>query len=100
MSSKMASAFSMSQAGAWKRYSKLFFRIQQAPRLEAHLMRVLIVDESVLKAHPIDQGDSTDPYEVDQAEDVAETFSDLLQASDSIFGDDYFLSALYPLRLL
>jgi len=87
-------------ATAWKAFSKLRRRATATPKRNEHYKRFQAVAATILNLHPVPESTAEDPAELDDPRDVEVTLRESLDPPASVFGDEFFTSALYPLTLL
>jgi len=100
MASTLSSSAPLTKAAAWKSYSKLLRRATPKEEHNDHHRRFLTVAARILTLHPVPESSEDTPAELDDARDVEETLRESLDPPATVFGDEFFTSALYPLSLL
>jgi len=100
MPSSDSSAAPLTMATAWKAFSKLRRRATATPKRNEHYKRFQAVAATILNLHPVPESTAEDPAELDDPRDVEVTLRESLDPPASVFGDEFFTSALYPLTLL
>eukprot|EP00171_Calliarthron_tuberculosum_P008067 IDg8067t1 len=100
MSESSTDITTMSKGDAWKKYSKLLARTENVAQKDEHFTRFLLVSQTFPNQHKVPHNTRNSGAVLDDPEDVLTTMTDLLDASSKIFTDNFFVSPMYPVRIL
>jgi len=100
MSSTSSTLAPATKAKAWTSFSKLRRRATAMPKRNDHYRRFQAVASTILNLYPVSESSEITPVELDDPEEVEATLRDSLDPPATVFGDEFFTSAMYPLRLL
>jgi len=100
MTSTASSTAPLTEETAWKAFSKLRRRATATPKRNEHYKRFQAVAATILNLHPVSESTAQGPAELDDPREVEATLRESLDPPASIFSDEFYTSAFYPLSLL
>jgi len=100
MSSTDSNASNLTRATAWKSFSRLRRRTTATPQLNDYYKSLQVVANTTLDLHAVEESAEDTAAELSDADSVIDTLQSVLPAPSAVFGDQFFTSSIYPIRLL
>jgi len=100
MSTTDSTASPLTHATAWKSFARLRRRVKATPQLNVYYKSLQVAADAVLDNHLVEESIEDTEIALDDPEEVIETLQSVLPAPSTIFGDDFFTSSVYPVRVL